>query len=466
MKKLLSLLLLLLAIASFSQDISGPWHGQLVLPGGKLRLSINLTKIDNGYTATMDSPDQNAIGIPVKMVLFEENILAFAIPDASIDYRGTFDGQGFKGTFAQNGHQLPLDLGREEIKVQKAKRPQEPAKPYPYYEEEVTFTNPKDGITLAGTLTLPKQGGANYPAVVLITGSGAQDRNEEIFGHKPFLVLADYLTRNGIAVLRYDDRGTAASKGQFVGATTQNLATDTQAAFEYLKTRKEINTKKIGLIGHSEGGTIAAMVASYQPESVAFIVMLAGAAIPGDELMVLQNYLMGKADGMPEEELTKLGAINRKVYTIIKEPVSKEEMKTKLRNVFLTDLKPLFVSKGIPEAEVSQYIDLQIGELTSAWYVQFIKSQPGQYLEKVKCPILALNGTNDVQVAAKANLDAVKRAGEKSGNKKVITKEMPGLNHLFQTSTTGSLSEYGQIEETFAPAALTEILNWIKVQVK
>jgi uncharacterized protein len=466
MKKLLSLFVLLLASVSFSQDISGPWHGQLVFPAGKLRLTINITKTDSGYSATMDSPDQNAKGIPVKMVVFEENILVFTLPEAGIDYRGTFDGQGFKGNFTQGGQALPLDLGREEIKVQKARRPQEPAKPYPYYEEEITFTNSKENITLAGTLTLPKQGGANYPAVVLITGSGAQDRDEEIFGHKPFKVLADYLTRNGIAVLRYDDRGAGASTGQFAGATTESFALDAMAAFDYLKTRKEINGKKIGLIGHSEGGTAAAMVGSQKSDDVAFIVMLAGSAIPGDELMMLQNYLMGKANGMPEEELTKLGAINRKIYNIIKEPVAKEELKAKLKAVFMAELKPLFVSKGIPETQVMQYIDLQIAELSSAWYVHFIKYDPAPALEKLKCPVLALNGSNDVQVAAKANLDAIKRAAMKSGNKKVMTKELPGLNHLFQTSTTGAVEEYAQIEETFAPAALTEVLNWIKQQVK
>ncbi|MES2484569.1 MAG: alpha/beta fold hydrolase [Bacteroidota bacterium] len=465
MKKLFALLVLFITTSLFSQDISGPWHGMLTFPGGKLRLTINITKTDAGYTATMDSPDQKAVGIPITMVLFEENILAFAIQNAGLDYRGNYDGTGFKGTFTQNGNALPLDLGRDEVKVEKAKRPQEPVKPYPYYEEEVTFTNIKDNVTLAGTLTLPRQGGSNYPVVVLITGSGAQDRNEELLGHKPFLVLADYLTRNGIAVLRYDDRGTGASTGKFNGSTTQNFATDAAAAFTYLKTRKEINPKKIGLIGHSEGGTIAPMVAEANPD-VAFIVLLAGTAIAGDELMMLQNYLLGKANGMPEEELTKLGAINRKIYNVIKEPLTKEQIKAKLQTVFASDLKPLFMSKGIPENEVMQYIDVQISELSSNWYSSFIKYDPAPALEKVKCPMLALNGSTDLQVAPKANLDAIKRAAQKSGNKKVTTKELPGLNHLFQASATGAPAEYGEIEETINPAALTEVLTWIKQQTK
>jgi len=462
MKKLLSLLVLFITLTISAQDITGSWYGLLTFPGGKLRLTINITKTDAGYAATMDSPDQNAAGIPVTTVLFEENILAFSIASAQLDYRGTFNGTLFKGTFTQKGHGMPLDLGREPIVVAGPKRPQEPAKPYPYYEEEVSFVN--GGITLKGTLTLPKEGGSNYPAVVLITGSGAQNRNEELLGHKPFLVLADYLTRNGIAVLRYDDRGTGASGGRFAGSTTQDFAADANAAFGYLKTRKEINPKKIGLIGHSEGGTIAPIVAGTSPD-VAFIVMLAGSAIPGDEILMLQNYLIGKADGMPEDELTKLGAINRRIYNVIKqEPAA--EVKAKLRPIYITELKPLFISKGIPEEDVSQYIDMQIAELSSPWYSNFIKYDPAPALEKVKCPLLALNGSKDVQVAAHANLEAVKRAALKSGNKKVTAKELPGLNHLFQAATTGAASEYEDIEETINPAALSEVLNWIKQQVK
>jgi len=463
MKNAIAFLLLLFSTTLLAQDITGAWNGLLSVPGTKMRITINITKSDKGYSGTMDSPDQNVKGIPVPVVLYENNILAFSIPDAGIDYRGNYDGNVFKGTFTQNNYPIPLDLGRDEIKTQAPKRPQEPVKPYPYYSDDITFKNEKAGITLAGTLTLPKKEG-NFPAVILISGSGAQNRDEELLGHKPFLVLADHLTKNGIAVLRYDDRGTGSSQGSFTKATTQDFATDTEAAFAYLKTRKEINKNKIGLAGHSEGGTIAPIVAVGHPD-VAFIVLLAGTAIPGDELMLLQNYLLGKANGMPDDELKKLGAINKKIYDAIKLETDAKALKPKLQDIFEKDLKPLFISKGVPQAQVTQYIDVQISELISPWYSNFIRYNPQLVLEKVKCPVLALNGEKDLQVAPVANLDAIKRAAEKSGNKKVITKQLPGLNHLFQESTTGSPSEYQEIEQTFSPAALNEISTWILKQI-
>ena len=464
MKKIVTLIILFITTGLFAQDIAGAWYGLLTFPGGKLRITIHVEQSEKGYTATMDSPDQGAMGIPTEKVLFENNTLSFTIPAINGDYKGTYENNGFKGTFTQNNYPMQLNLGREEIKAEKTAKPQEPQKPYPYYSEDVTFRNEKAGITLAGTLTIPEKEG-NFPAVVLISGSGPQNRDEELLGHKPFLVLANHLTKNGIAVLRYDDRGVASSGGKFEGATTDDFATDAEAAFAYLQSLPSINKKKIGLIGHSEGGTIAPIVANANKD-VAFIVLMAGTAIPGDEIMMLQNYLIGKANGMPEEELTKLGNINRKVYDIIKEEKEQDVLKEKLYNVFNDELKPIFISKGIPANQVSQYINMQLAELSSPWYVNFIRYNPTPALEKVQCPVLALNGDKDVQVAAIANLDAIKRTAEKSGNKKVTTKLLPGLNHLFQESSTGAPSEYGTIEQTIAPSALNEISGWIIKQVK
>jgi fermentation-respiration switch protein FrsA (DUF1100 family) len=465
MKKLLFLLVLLFSTMLSAQDITGAWHGLLTFPGGKLRLTINITKTATGYAATMDSPDQNAKDIPVTTISFESNTLFFAIPAGQFDYKGELLNGKFVGDFTQKGFAMPLTLGRDEIKETIANRPQNPVKPYPYYEENVTFKNEKAGIELAGTLTLPKQTGTNYPAVILISGSGAQNRDEELLGHKPFLVLSDYLTRNGIAVLRYDDRGTAASGGDFETGTTQDFATDAEAAFKYLLTRKEINRNKIGLAGHSEGGIIAPIVAANN-SNVAFIILMAGTGIPGDELMLLQNYLVNKASGMPEEELNKMAVILKNGYAVMKQENDPARMKVKLAAVFNEQMRPLFVSKGIPADQVNQLITAQVDGLTSPWFTQFIRYNPAIVLEKVKCPILALNGSNDLQVPAKANLDAIKRATDKGGNRKVTIKEFPGLNHLFQTSTTGSPSDYGDIEETFSPTVLTEISGWILKQVK
>lgn len=465
MKKVLLLTLLFLTAITNAQDVTGDWHGLLTFPGGKLRIVLHITKAETGFTGTMDSPDQGANGIPIPTVAYENNMFAFVIPQGGIDYKGTLEGAAIKGNFTQGGASLPLDFGRNEIKVEAPKRPQEPKKPYPYYEEEVSFANEKAGIQLGGTLSLPKQGGSNYPAVILISGSGAQNRDEELLGHKPFLVLADYLTRQGIAVLRYDDRGVGKSTGKFSTATTADFATDAEAAFAYLKTRKEINTKKIGLAGHSEGGIIAPIVAVNQPD-VAYIVLLAGTAIPGDELLMLQNYLIGKANGMPEAELAKLGNINRNHYNIVKEEQNPAVLKTRLKAAYNKDLRPLLISKGIPEDQVTASIDAQLNDLTTPWYSYFIRYNPYPVMEKIKCPALALNGTNDLQVPAKANLDAIRRAADKSGNKNVTTKELPGLNHLFQASTTGNPSEYGDIEETFNPVALKTVGDWITQHVK
>ncbi|MCW4470552.1 alpha/beta hydrolase [Flavobacterium sp. MFBS3-15] len=460
MKNTLAFFLLLFSATLFAQDITGPWHGLLTFPGGQLRITVNIAKNDAGaYTATMLVPEQSDKPIPAETVLFENNIFAFTIPMAGIDYRGTLENNVFKGTFTQNRQGIPLDFGREEVVLKAKVRPQEPAKPYPYHTEDVTFKNEKAGITLAGTLALPKKEG-NFPAVILITGSGPQNRDSEILDHKPFLVLADHLTRAGIAVLRYDDRGVGKSEGKFSKATTEDFATDTEAAFQYLKTRKEINKNKIGVLGHSEGGIIAPLVASQHPD-VAFVVMLAGVAIPGDELMLLQNYMMGKANGMPEDELTKLGAINRQLYDAIKAENQPNTLKAKLYTIFDQQLKPIFISKGIPKDQVGQYIDIQVAEMGSAWYSNFIRNNPTPVLEKVQCPILALNGDKDLQVAPTANLDAVKRAAQKSGNKKVTTKVLPGLNHLFQESATGAPSEYGELEQTFSPVALKEVTDWM-----
>ncbi len=460
MKKVIALLFLIFSATLFAQDITGPWHGLLTFPGGQLRISVTISKNDAGaYTATMLVPDQSSNPIPAQTVLFEDNIFAFTIPAAGIDYRGTLENNILKGTFTQNRQGIPLEFGREEVTIKKKARPQEPAKPYPYHTEDVTFKNEKAGITLAGTLTLPKKEG-NFPTVILITGSGPQNRDEEILDHKPFLVLADHLTRAGIAVLRYDDRGVGKSEGKFAKATTEDFATDTEAALEYLKTRKGVNKNKIGLLGHSEGGIIAPIVASKHPD-VAFVVMLAGVAIPGDELMLLQNYLMGKANGMPEDELTKLGAINRQLYDAIKTETQPNPLRAQLQTIFDQQLKPIFISKGIPKDQVGQYIDMQVAEMASPWYTNFIRYNPGPALEKVQCPVLALNGDKDLQVAPTANLDAVKRAGQTSGNKKITIKKLPGLNHMFQESATGAPSEYGDIDQTFSPVALKEVTDWM-----
>ena len=284
-------------------------------------------------------------------------------------------------------------------------------------------------------------------------------------GHKPFLVLADHLTKNGIAVLRFDDRGTAESKGDFATATSLDFARDVESAIKYLQTRKEINKNQIGLIGHSEGGIIAPMVAA-ESKDISFIVLLAGTGIPGDQLLLLQQELIGKAMGVSEKQLQESRKINKEAFEIVIKSTNTENLKTELTNYIKQTLKDdpeSIKSTGMSEAD---FVKMQLSQLTNPWMQYFFKYDPSPTLEKVKCPVLAINGEKDLQVPAKVNLEAIEKALEKGGNKNVTIKELPNLNHLFQECDTGSPSEYATIEQTFSPIALTEITNWIMIQVK
>ncbi|PIF01440.1 MAG: alpha/beta hydrolase [Maribacter sp.] len=444
----------------FGQDATGHWYGVLEVQGTQLRLVFNISRADNIYSATMDSPDQGVKGVPVTSISYEKDTLKLEISNAGIGYEGTLGKDAiFTGTFKQGGHEFPMDLSRNAIGKRKLKRPQEPTEPYPYYTEEVAFQNDKANISLAGTLSLPKKEG-NFPVVVLISGSGPQNRDEELLGHKPFLVISDYLTRNGIGVLRYDDRGVGESEGDFRTSTTADFVTDVESAILYLKTRKEIDKNEIGLIGHSEGGIIAPIVAG-KSKDVAFVILLAGTGIQGDQLLLLQQQSIGKASGLGNGELQQMELINRRAFDIVKKSKGLEQLKIDLTNYFKQTLA------DNPNAEKPEgmsddgFVELQVGQIANPWMQYFIKHDPAPVLEKVECPVLALNGAKDLQVPAKINLKAIKDALEKSGNKDVTTKELSGLNHLFQECETGLPTEYAVIEQTFSPKALTEISNWI-----
>ena len=466
MKKLTIILLTaLIALTAFGQDITGKWNGMLKVQGTQLRLVFNISQAGNAYNATMDSPDQGAFGIPVTSVSYENSILKLEILTAGIRYKGTLDKDSvFVGAFKQRGQSFPLNLTKSKVEKEIINRPQEPTKPYPYYSEDVKFENTKDKIVLAGTLTLPKKDG-NFPAVVLISGSGPQNRDEELLGHKPFLVLADYLTKNGIAVLRFDDRGTAESTGNYKTATSKGFAGDVESAIKYLKSRKEINKNKIGLIGHSEGGIIAPMVAAGSKD-ISFIVLLAGTGIRGDKLLLLQQGLIGKASGVSDPDLQKAKIINKGAFDLVLKYDDLDTLGIKLTKYLKQALKDNPESEKPEGMSEDNYIKLQVNQLISPWMYYFIRYNPAPTLQKVKCPVLAINGSKDLQVPAKVNLKAIKEALEIGGNKKVTTKELPGLNHLFQECKTGLPTEYAAIEQTFSPIALTEILNWILKQVK
>lgn len=459
--------LLLTALVSFSlfgQDITGQWNGALKVQGIQLRLVLHVTKTDNGYTSTLDSPDQGATGIPVTSITFENPNIKFTVTNIGVEYNGELKKNEIVGVFNQFGQEFPLDLSRQTIEKEVLKRPQEPTKPYPYYSEDVTFQNTKANILLAGTLTLPKKEG-KYPVVILITGSGPQNRDEELLGHKPFLVIADYLTRNGIGVLRYDDRGVGESTGDFKASTSADFATDVESAIAYLKTRKEVDKKKIGLIGHSEGGIIAPMVAS-KSKDVSFIVLLAGTGIQGDKLLLLQQELIARASNVSEADIKKTKLLNTTLFEKVVESNDDSILKadlTSLLNEMLNNDTNAEIPNGMTKEE---FVSLQVNQLTSPWMLYFIRFNPATILEKVKCPVLAVNGEKDLQVPPAENLTAIINALTKGGNKNITTIEFPNLNHLFQECETGSPLEYSTIEQTFSPAALNEITNWIKLQTE
>ncbi len=449
---ILTSVFLLTSFLSFSQDITGKWNGSLKIQGIELPLVFNVSKLQNGYSSTMDSPSQGAKDIPTTKTTFENSKLNIEIAPAKIEYVGELKNEIIIGTFKQNGQEFPMELSRKAYVKKEVNHPQEPKKPFSYYSEDVTFENNKEKVTLAGTLTLPNKEG-NYPAVILISGSGAQNRDEEILGHKPFLLLSDYFTKNGIAVLRYDDRGTAKSTGSFKDATSANFATDVESAIEYLKTRKEINKNKIGLVGHSEGGMIAPMVAS-KSKDVNFVVLLAGPGLRGDKLLLLQKEKIERAMGISQEEILKSQKIYKGAYNLILN-LKKEDLK----------LKDYFTNQ-LPKETPPNQIDAIVNQLSSDWIQFYLKYDPAPSLEKIKCPVLAVNGEKDLQVPSKENLEAIKKELQKGGNKKVTIIEFPKLNHLFQTTETGNPSEYETNTETFNKNALQQITAWIISNVK
>jgi pimeloyl-ACP methyl ester carboxylesterase len=331
-------------------------------------------------------------------------------------------------------------------------RPQEPKQPFEYVSENVVLKNSLASISLAGTLTYPKMG-SDFPAVILISGSGPQDRNSELMNHKPFLVISDYLTKRGIAVLRVDDRGVGESEGNYNETGLKGFVNDTKSAFEFLKTRKEFNHAKIGLIGHSLGGVIAPIIAS-ENEDISFIVLLAGSGIRGDKLMLLQKELIERKMGVPEIGITQ-GQNNMKgAYDLIlKSNNNKIQLQKELKNYFTKVFGAM-----LPESQIQTISE----QMSIPWLTDFIKFDPQTSLSKIKCPVLALNGSNDLQVPPKENLETIETILKENGNEDVETKQLENLNHLFQESETGLPNEYATIEQTFSPNVLEIMTEWIK----
>ena len=460
MKNLLSLMLLSTVTVLNAADITGTWNGVLKVQGIQLRIVFNINEVNGVYNTTMDSPDQGAKDIPTDSTTFIDGELTIKLAAMQIKYVGQWKEAtaSIEGTFNQGPMSLPLNLSREAI--EKKVKPQDPTE-FPYDQQEVSFINPKGNHQLAGTLTKPSNGKFDKVAI-LITGSGPQDRNEELLGHRPFLVLSDYLTRNGIAVLRYDDRGVGESGGTFENSTSADFAEDVIAAIEYLHSNKEFTGKKIGLIGHSEGGMIAPMVASTR-EDVDFIVSLAGPGINSTDLMMLQTSKMSKAEGTSDHIVEINSKILKEVFTYLKNNPDTE-------NTIVSDDLKKIVYNGYDKFPTSLHTEIGTKEelfkqqspmFLSDWFRYFIAFEPDQYWSKVSCPVLAINGELDLQVTPKENLAGIEEALKKAGNQHVTIKEFKQLNHLFQMSQTGAASEYATLEETFNEEAMAFVVNWL-----
>jgi pimeloyl-ACP methyl ester carboxylesterase len=446
-----------------AEVLVGNWVGTLsVPPGFELQLVFRVARAEGKpAAATLDVPDQGAKGIPVDTLALDGDEATIGIKAIRGEFKGkrNEDGTAMVGKWTQGPITLPLTLKKVDV-VPERRRPQMPKPPFPYKAEEVAYPSQADGVTLAGTLTLP-EGQGPFPAVLLITGSGPQDRDESILGHKPFLVLADALTRRGIAVLRVDDRGFGRSTGNLATATTDDFADDVQGGVAFLRGRSEIDRKAIGLLGHSEGGIIAPIVAARAPGEVAFIVLLAGTGLPGAEIIRVQGIDTLKAAGADESTIALQRKAIAAILPIVMAETDPEALKAKLQAA----MKPLI--EELPEKDRKAMADAVsadalAGRLDNPWMRHFLAFDPRPTLARVKCSVLALNGELDTQVAYRPNLDEIARALKQGGNDQVTTRSFPKLNHLFQTCQTGAVSEYARIEETIAPEVLTVIGDWIK----
>lgn len=447
-----------LARAADPAAAGGHWEGEISLPNNQLlQIMIDLEQAGEAWKGTIDIPSQGAKDLPLEQIAVDGPKVKFVItgvPGAPT-FEGTLEGTEIRGNFTQGGGSVPFRLGRQAVEL--TRRPQEPRPPFPYTAEEVTYKN--GGVTLAGTLTLPP-GAGPFPAVILITGSGAQDRDETLLGHKPFFVLADHLTRHGVAVLRVDDRGVGGSSGKTMESTSADFAQDALAGVRFLKAHAKIAPAKIGLLGHSEGGVIAPLAASQSPD-VAFLVLLAGTGVPAPELLIAQSELISRAEGMPEDNIRKESEALREVIRILqteKDPAARD---AKLREVTRQALAVATAQDvkdaGGPEA----FVDSQVKRVDTPWFRYFLDYDPRPALRKVTVPVLALNGALDLQVPVEMNLPVIEQVLKESGNKDVTAKSLPGLNHLFQRAKTGSPTEYAQIEETMSPEVLELVAAWI-----
>jgi len=456
------------------------WGGALIMNGIKVDFLARFERDDStkppSYSGTIDIPIQGLAGGKLSKISVSDSEIRFSFTSPGSPGEAVFvakpmpdDPAVYAGEVTQFGESFPLRIRRateEEAAGFGPPRPQTPRPPFPYEERQVEYVNPADGARLAGTLTVPP-GDGPFPVVMLITGSGPQDRDETIMGHKPFAVLAHHLTSAGVAVLRSDDRGTGKSTGS-MEVSSDVLAADVLAGIEMLKTQDKIDEERIGLIGHSEGGIIAPMVAAESPD-VDFIVLLAAPAFPGRDIMIRQLADISRASGLKEEFIAKQTEAQAALFDLMEANAPEDEMRAAVRKLVILqsgfnppaevnlDREPPPLPPGIQHA-----IDTTVEQMMSPWFRNFAVQDPRATLARVRQPVLAINGELDLQVAAKANLEAIEKTLKDAGNHDVITLSMPGLNHLLQPARTGLMDEYYRIEITLDPRVIAEITRYVR----
>lgn len=432
-------------ILSAQNSLHGTWHGALSIPGGELTIVLH---IDQSGCA-MDSPDQGAYGIPAEMKELTDSKVSVEVPSIGAGFEGNLMFGLLVGRFRQSGMEFPMSLKRGEPV---RNRPQTPTGPFPYTCEDITFTNPEDGAVLSGTLITPDGYGSHTPIVLFVTGSGIQNRDEELFGHKPFLVIADHLARNGIASLRYDDRSCGKSTGDVSMATTDTFMKDAAAGIDFIRSLNRYG--KVGIIGHSEGGTIAFMLAGEGKAD--FIVSLAGTAVNGIEILVEQNRRILSGSEIPEAIVNDYCTALQKTFAY---------RTTDYLNGNETDADPektvntILSISGIQLPEGLSANLVEVVRTINPWMMRFLILDPAGWIRKITCPVMALNGEKDVQVIAGANLSRLNELLPESGSH--FIRSYPDLNHLFQHCSTGMPDEYGKIEETVSEEVLSDITYWI-----
>lgn len=434
------------AISASASDIDGKWGGALRLaPGMKLRIVLNISEADS--VITMDSPDQGAFGIPGETLFLSEDSVAYSVPKLSMTFNGSRHGDSIDGTFRQGMLTLPLTLTRD---VKQLNRPQTPQAPFPYSTEEVMIDNPEGASRLAATLTLPEGYSASTPVVVMISGSGLQDRDETLFGHKPFAVIADYLARRGIASLRYDDRGVGESTGDVANATTLDFASDAKAALNWLRSQKK--SGKTGILGHSEGGIIAYMLGAAEAGCPDFIVSVAGPSVKGTRTIAFQNKIGLLGSGVPENYASDF---EKAVEKALEYKISDPQV-TELNNETLEMLYPGYASDPV-SANLALILPEVMAKTTeNPWMNWFLAYDPVTDLRGLRVPAMIIYGEKDLQVPPSLNLDLARESA-----KSADIRTYPGLNHMMQHAGNGTVAEYGEIEETFSPEVLSDIADFI-----